>query len=58
MIQIIPMSDEFFYWDPEAICTYPDLNGAEAEWFVDNEHKVTGHKLSSVPDSSEVIYAW
>jgi hypothetical protein len=34
MKPLVPASEEFFYWDPEAICSYPSRDGIEEEWFI------------------------
>ena len=39
-----PVSEEFFYWDPEAICSYPVREGIEEEWF---SKKAKRHKDGS-----------
>ena len=58
MRQVIPMSEDFFYWDPEAICDYPDAPGVEDHWFFEEEDKehVSGN-IFKMPNSKEVKYA-
>ncbi len=33
MKPLTPASEDFFYWDPEAICHYPVRDGIEEHWF-------------------------
>lgn len=57
MIRVTPMSEDFFYWDPEAICDYPNASGVEDRWFVEEENERASGK-STMPKSGEVIYAY
>lgn len=34
MRMLQPLSEEFMYWDPEAICCYPLEDGPEDAWFL------------------------
>lgn len=33
MNNVTPMSEDFFYWNPEEICYYPHGRGVEERWF-------------------------
>lgn len=57
MIQVTPVSEDFFYWDPESICTYPVQHGVEDGWFIESEIMHSWDKRHSGPKSGEVIYA-
>lgn len=33
MKPLVLQSEDFFYWDPEAVCEYPVLSEREYSWF-------------------------
>lgn len=33
MKPLVLQSEDFFYWDPEAVCEYPELTEREYAWF-------------------------
>ena len=57
MILVKPMSEDFFYWDPEEICDYPNKPGIEDHWFVDEDLKPSHNKSIKASRSREVMYA-
>lgn len=34
---LVPLSEDFLYWDPEEICRYPQPPGPEDAWFDEPE---------------------
>ena len=32
---VLPLSEDFLYWDPEEICRYPQPAGLEDAWFAE-----------------------